>query len=170
METNGPSEGKSGGRHATALRLKAVGRSSGPQRPGEDESRWKKKKSGKQPGGDSFCTLGPRSSESDTEPLVLRQSIAMTGRNWIVKITAGAVHIGKSRDRPGCSPQLVSQNTHAKTVSRTVEVTAREKLQIEIVCLQIERRATDDALNRPRSKREKLRQIHKSISRAVKFS
>jgi hypothetical protein len=80
----------------------------------------------------------------------------MAGRNWIVKITAGAVHIGKSRDRPGCSPQLVSQNAHAKTVSRTVEVAAPEKLelQIEIVCLQIERRTTDDAFNRPRSKRE----------------
>jgi hypothetical protein len=91
----------------------------------------------------------------------------MTGRNWIVKITAGAVRIGKSRDRPGCSPQLVSHNAHAKTVSRTVEFTAREKLQIEIVCLQIERRTTDDALNRPRFKREKLRQIHKSISRAA---
>ncbi len=65
-----------------------------------------RKESGEQPGLRFLCTRGPRSSESDTEPPVLRQPIAMTGRRWTVKTTAGAVRIGKSRDCPDAPATL----------------------------------------------------------------
>ena len=61
----------------------------------------------------------------------------MTGRQWTVETTAGAIRIGKSRDRPG-SPRYSLEKLTKSDLSE-IETT----LQIEIACLQIERRTSE---------------------------
>jgi hypothetical protein len=97
--------------------------------PNRRESR-KEKESGKQPGLRYLCTRGPRSSESDTEPSVLRQPIAMTGRKWTVKTTAGAVRIGKSRDCPGAPATLFEKLVRKRSAEKSKPEFATVRLQI----------------------------------------